>query len=79
MKISNCSKIFNGITTCYLHASQEKLSRDFPYPTRQATGGHIRYSWDSGVEGCFIGRWTRDYKHIADEGNNKNYTHIKKS
>ena len=31
---------------------RNKLSRDFPYPTRQATGGHLRYNLDSVVEGC---------------------------
>ena len=46
---------------------RNKLSRDFPYPTRQATGGHVRYNLDSVVEGCFISRGTRDYNQIPDD------------
>ena len=45
---------------------RKKLSSDFPYPTRQATGGHVRYSWELVVEGSFISRGTRDYNSIPE-------------
>ena len=45
---------------------RNKLTRDFPYPTRQATGGHVRYAWDSVVEGSFLSRGTKDYNRIPD-------------
>ena len=37
---------------------RKKLSNDFPYPTRQATGGHVRYFWDLVVEGIGGGQGT---------------------
>ena len=46
---------------------RKKLSRVFPYPTRQATGGHVRFSPDSVVEGSFISRGTKWYNSIPDD------------
>ena len=46
---------------------RKKLSRVFPYPTRQATVGHVRFSPDSVVEGSFISRGTKWYNSIPDD------------
>jgi hypothetical protein len=45
---------------------RNKLSSDFPYPTRQATGGHVRQSQDSVAEGSFISRGTKAYNSIPE-------------
>ena len=46
---------------------RKKLSRKFPYPTRQATGGHIRYQDESEVDSSFISRGTKAYNSIPDD------------
>ena len=46
---------------------QNKLSSQFPYPTRQATGGHVRQTLDSVAEGSFISRGTKAYNCIPDD------------
>ena len=46
---------------------RKKLSRNFPYPTRQATGGHIRYQDESEVDRSFISRGTKAYNSIPDD------------
>ena len=44
----------------------QRWSYDFPYQTRQATGGHVRHSLDSVAEGSFISRGTTAYNRIPD-------------
>ena len=46
--------------------TRQKLTHDFPYQTRQATGGHVRHSLDSVAEGSFISRGTTAYNRIPD-------------
>ena len=46
---------------------RQKLSSDFPYPTRQATGGHVRFNADSTAEGSFISRGTKEFNRIPDD------------
>ena len=45
---------------------RNKLTRDFLYPTRQATGGHVRYAWDTVVEGSFLSRGTKEKTEVVD-------------
>ena len=49
------------------HYLRQKLSSDFPYPTRQATGGHVRFNAESTAEGCFISRGTKEFNRIPDD------------
>ena len=46
---------------------RSKVSYDYPYHTRQATGGNIRYNRAKVVEGSFISRATRNYNSIPDD------------
>ena len=45
---------------------RSKVSYNYPYQTRQATGGNIRYDREAVVEGSFISRATRNYNNIPD-------------
>ena len=44
--------------------TRQKLSHDFPYQTRQATGGHVRHA--AVADGSFISRGTAAYNSIPD-------------
>ena len=57
-------KILKSGRPLYLRS---KLTSEFPYPTRQATGGHVRFNLDSVAEGSFISRGSKEYNRIPDD------------
>ena len=46
--------------------TRQKLSHDYPYQTRQATGGQVRHTLDSVADDSFISRGTKSYNSIPD-------------
>ena len=61
--VLNMYKILKSDKPMFL---RNKLTRDFPYLTRQATGGHVRYAWDTVVEGSFLSSGAKDYNLIPE-------------
>ena len=58
------SRILKSGKPVYLRS---KLSTDFPYPTRQATGGNLRLNMPIVGEGSFLHTGLKSYNRLPDE------------